>query len=193
MVGDFMNIVYGGSFNPPTLAHLKIVETLWQHFPEAHMIILPVGNDYRKPELAPFMHRKEMLKLLFKDYLDKITISSLEADVGFKGTVYALDKLKESYDNLSFVVGYDHLQQLDTWIEAKRLLATYPLILIDRNLKLNRALIEEKFKVFDHQFYYLEFDMDVSASKIRENSEQYRHFTTDPVYRYLKKYRLYEE
>ena len=64
-----MNIVFGGSFNPVTIAHEKIVNLILSKFPDAKVIILPVGNSYNKPKLVSFNDRMTMLNLVFKDNL----------------------------------------------------------------------------------------------------------------------------
>jgi len=44
-----MVLVFGGSFNPPTKAHLEIVEKLLERYEHARVLLLPVGDDYQKP------------------------------------------------------------------------------------------------------------------------------------------------
>ena len=44
-----MKVVFGGSFNPPTIAHEKIIELLYKRYDE--VIIVPNGRKYIKKEL----------------------------------------------------------------------------------------------------------------------------------------------
>ena len=73
-----MIIVYGGTFNPPTVAHqliaIKLLKTLNQ---EIHL--LPVGENYPwKSFYVPFKQRFEMLKLAFNDEILKFPHSKIK-------------------------------------------------------------------------------------------------------------------
>ena len=73
-----LNIVYGGSFNPPAKAHLMIVEKLYSTFKPENIIILPVGDTYNlQKHFNYYNHRFKMLEILFneKNYIE---ISNLE-------------------------------------------------------------------------------------------------------------------
>ena len=41
-----MEVVYGGCFNPPTIAHQEIISYLANHYDK--VILIPTGNDYNK-------------------------------------------------------------------------------------------------------------------------------------------------
>ena len=66
-----MNIVFGGSFNPPTKAHKLILDKLFLLFKPDNIIIVPVGDNYQKKGLIDYTHRLEMVKLL--DSRDKLS------------------------------------------------------------------------------------------------------------------------
>ena len=46
-----MIILYGGSFNPPTLAHYGVVKLLNEVYNPDKIILMPVGCKYPKPNL----------------------------------------------------------------------------------------------------------------------------------------------
>lgn len=187
-----MNIVYGGAFNPPTIAHLFIIKTLLNKFEDAHVIVLPVGNDYDKKSLVDFNHRFMMLKLMTSSYQDRVLVSDLEHQEGFKGTISALNQLSKQYDNLHFVIGSDNLEGLKNWIEYKELLRSYPFIIMNRNHYMEKKDAEDMFKDTKHHFMFIDFNMEVSSSKIREHIEKNKHLLTKEVYQYIKKHQLYE-
>ena len=187
-----MNIVYGGSFNPPTKAHLNIIKKLLDEFKDAKVILLPVGNDYKKASLIDFKYRNEMLSLMIEPLKDKVDISYLEQQKGFKGTFHALNDLSRTYDELYFVIGSDHLEQLKYWIEYKALLKTYPIIVMNRNHYMTKEHAENLFKDEEHKFIFIEFDMDISSTMIRNNIEKHKKYLTEEVYTYIKKNNLYE-
>lgn len=187
-----MHIVFGGSFNPPTKAHQKIVETLHHTFVDATILVLPVGDDYQKPELISFEHRKHMLDLLFLKH-DYVKILENEKERAYKGTLYTLNELKKTYHDLYFVIGSDNLGDLFNWIQYKILLDSYPLIVMNRNHYMEKETAEVMFKDLKHQFIFVDFDMPISSTKARENIEQAKSLLTDTVYEYIKKHSLYKE
>jgi nicotinate-nucleotide adenylyltransferase len=187
-----MNIIYGGSFNPPTIAHLHIITTLLDTFEHSKVIVLPVGNDYNKPDLIDFNYRFEMLSLLLKSHQDSVVISDLENHKGYNGTLKALEDLSKSYKHLHFVIGSDHLESLKTWISYKDLLEKYPFIVMNRNHFMTKEQAEMMFKDIKHKFIFIDFDMDVSSTKIRKNIDENKNYLTKEVYQYIKNHKLYE-
>lgn len=187
-----MNIVYGGSFNPPTKAHLNIIKKLLDEFNDAKVILLPVGNDYKKTSLIDFKYRRDMLELMIKPLIDQVHISDLEQKKGFKGTYHALNDLSKTYNDIHFVIGSDHLEKLKQWIEYKALLKTYPIIVMNRNHYMSKEHAEMLFKDEAHQFIFIEFDMDISSTMIRKHIDQHKKYLTEEVYTYIKKNSLYE-
>lgn len=187
-----MNIVYGGSFNPPTIAHQQIIKKLLDTFKDAKLIILPVGNDYLKPSLVDYTYRRDMILLMTKAFKHKIVISDLEQNHGFKGTIEALNFLSKTYDDLYFVLGSDNLELLNTWIEYKKLLKTYPIIVMNRNNYMTIEQAEQMFEHIEHRFIFIDFNMDVSSTEIRSHIKKHKNLLSDEVYHYIIKHRLYE-
>jgi nicotinate-nucleotide adenylyltransferase len=187
-----MNIIYGGSFNPPTIAHLHIITSLLKTFDNSKVIVLPVGNDYKKPDLIDFKHRFLMLKLLLEPMKSDVLISDLENHSGYHGTLKTLEKLSKTYNKIHFVIGSDNLESLKTWISYQDLLIKYPFIVMNRNHFMTEEQAEKMFKDIKHKFIFLDFDMDVSSSRIREDIEKHKKYLTKEVYEYIKNHKLYE-
>lgn len=184
-----MNIVYGGSFNPPTQAHFKIVNKLINVYSESNIIVLPVGNSYNKPELIDFYHRFNMLKIMFKNSKN-VFISKLEEIKTFDGTLKSLNKLEKTYNNLVLVIGSDNIKEFDTWINYQELLNKYPLIIMQRNND-NVELLMEKYKKYSIKYEIVEFNEEISSTIIRNNLEDYKKLLDKKVYQYIKENELY--
>ncbi len=181
-----MNIVYGGSFNPPQIAHKEIYNFLKSKFKPQSIIIMPVGCSYKKPSLIDGMHRFNMCKLNFKDAI----ISDLEINnVEYKGTKDTLDRL--GLEDLYYVIGADNLVDLDTWINYKELLKKYRFIVFNRNHFDCDKIIKEKYSEYVNQFIIVDFCLDVSSSAIRENLEKNKHLLDASVYKYIVENKLY--
>lgn len=184
-----MNIVYGGAFNPPTLAHIEIVNVLLDKFPNSKLILLPVGNDYNKPELIDFQDRYNMLNLCFNNN-ERVIISTLEYEINFQGTINSLDILSETYSNLYLVTGSDNIVEFKSWIRYEELLNKYPLIIINRN-EINIFNEMEKFKYLNVQYENINFDSKINSTMIRKDFKTYKKWLNEDVYFYILKNKLY--
>ena len=187
-----MIIVFGGSFNPPTKAHQSIMVTVKRVYPEAHILLLPVGNDYHKPDLVDIKHRLAMLKLLVEDMPD-VTVSDLEEQGEYGGTLASLDALSKTYDDIYFLIGADQLPYFTTWIRYTELLKRYPLIVMTRRNAPDRTLAEALFKHVEHTFHFIDFDVPISSSDIRKEPSMRDQWLTEPVLDYIHENHLYEE
>ena len=109
-IGDFMNIVFGGSFNPITKAHLDIINKLKEKFNPENVIILPASDNYTWKNLTKSNDRLNMIKLVCKDCI----ISDYELKQStYKGTINSLNYLSKTYKDLYFCMGADNLEKFD--------------------------------------------------------------------------------
>lgn len=187
-----MIIVFGGSFNPPTKAHVHIIKHLLSLFEASKVIVVPVGDDYRKPELIAFEKRLEMLKIAL-DHMPNVFISSIESNRGYQGTLRTLDDLSKEYEDIHFVIGSDNLRELDTWINYKELLARYPFIVMNRKGYMTEDDANELYKDLPHRFIFVDFNNISASSTIRKNVRKNSHLLDPKVYQYIIDQKLYEE
>ncbi len=186
-----MIIVYGGTFNPPTLAHEQIVKEVINKFNPVEFIILPVGDDYTwKKGFASFNDRVKMLKLAFKN--SDVFISELENKPNFKGTYDSLNQIRKAKNkDIYFLLGSDNLFYLDKWINYEKLLNDYKFIVLTRDGFDAKELIQKKYKTYQNHFEIMEVDIDISATKFRENKDYSKDINTD-VLKYIQQHHLYE-
>lgn len=171
-----MIIVYGGSFNPPTLAHYEITKYLINKYKPNKFIFVPVGNKYKKNDLISFHHRYEMLKIIIEEF-DNCIISDYENKWDFKGTFDLLNHFRKIYnEEIYFVLGADNLLTIDKWIDFHKLIQLNHFIVFNRNnydvIKyLNEHIIISKYK--DH------FIIEDSFKKKNISSSFYRNNNND--------------
>lgn len=186
-----MIIVYGGSFNPPTKAHLEIINKLNDNFKPFKIIVLPTGNNYTwKNNLIDFHDRSMMLELMLKS-IKNIEISDIENNQNFLGTYHTLNTIKKMYENqkIYFVLGTDNLTKFDKWLNINELLTDFSFIIIKRpGFKLDLSLLDK----FRSQYKVLDFDSEVSSTLIRTNLKKYKHWLTNDVYEYISNKDLYK-
>ncbi len=111
--------VFGGTFNPPHLGHLRLVRRFADRLSMSEVQIIPTYLPPHKEAagLASCMDRLNMCRLMFSDD-SRFKISTLEIDRG--GKSYTYDTLKELKtvhpdDTLYFIVGSDMLRSFNTW------------------------------------------------------------------------------
>jgi len=59
---------FGGSFNPPTKAHIELAQKVIEKYVLDKVIFVPMGDFYVKEGLASSKDRLNMLKLACKPY-----------------------------------------------------------------------------------------------------------------------------
>jgi len=189
-----MIVIFGGAFNPPTVAHREIYFHIKEHLPIEKFIYLPVSNLYTKRSLVSNPHRLAMLKLLTRDLPD-VEVSTMEFDDSdYKGTYQTMLRFQEKYQDkdLAFVIGADNLVKLYKWINAKSLLNEFKFIVINRSKTDIISYIQNDAFLKEHQDTFIilpDFDHEVSSSAFRESFDPI--YVTNEVYQYIMENELY--
>jgi nicotinate-nucleotide adenylyltransferase len=127
--------IFGGSFNPPHLAHqmaaLYVLETtaideLW--------IVPAFQHPFGKP-LAPFAHRLEMCELAAAALGPRVKVSAVERDLGVESrTLRTVRRLQQDFPGHAFslVIGADLIAELPSWHDSAELQRSVPLLVVGR-------------------------------------------------------------
>lgn len=118
----------GGTFDPIHYGHLVIAEEVRVALDLAEMLFIPTGQPPHKPGrvITPAEQRLAMLELAIASN-PHFTISLIEMDR--PGLSYMVDTLRllraqmGSDVELSFVIGWDSLEELHTWHDPQGILA----------------------------------------------------------------------
>lgn len=151
--------LFGGSFDPPHLGHLKIVEALEDLDFIDKIIIMPTYlNPFKSKFAADAALRLRWLKDIFQEYQD-VEVSSFEVDQATKvPTIRTVQHLKQYYDVIYLVIGADNLASLEKWYKYDELKNLVKFIVVTRE----GVKIPEKY-------IKLNVDVPVSSTKLREN------------------------
>ncbi len=125
---------FGGSFNPVTNAHIKLIKSVIIKEKLDKVYFVPMGNLYEKQGLIDFKHRKNMIKLAIENE-EKIDILDFLNDINHK--MYAIDTFKlidEKFKNADryFIMGTDNYDKITNWKDAEALKDNYKYIVLDR-------------------------------------------------------------
>jgi len=178
-------ICFGGSFNPPHLAHLKIALVAKRYLQAQEVWFIPtLESPLKEQTLAPFEHRAQMIEIMIKAYR-KLKVCRIESSLMAPSyTIQTVRALQNLYPDYKFVwlIGSDQAMQFDAWKEAEALKQMIQFIVYRRALQ---DVIPVDMMEIKHQQIYL-----MSSTLIREGSIEYCPKT---VRRYILDHELYLE
>ena len=140
--------IFGGTFNPPHIAHVKAAEAFASSLGLDKLLIMP---DFLPPHKEYVGHvsaqeRLHMCQLAFS-HIDRAEISTLEIDRGGKSyTADTLASLASDDYELYFLCGTDMFLTMDTWYKPSVIfsLATICLIRRESDDDIGRRILAKK-------------------------------------------------
>mgnify|MGYP001780002530 CR=1 FL=1 len=171
-----MYIVFFGTFNPVTNAHIRIASYVSNFFNNSKIIFVPVSDYYSKNTLnTSFIKRVDMLKLAIKNNKNFI-VENIEQEYFLKEhrqlkSYETLNLLKLKYkDQLAFLIGTDNYFDLPNWYNVNNLLKEFKVIVYPRikNFIKEDMPLYQKYKD-DFIFIDSKEIFDISSSKVRES------------------------
>jgi nicotinate-nucleotide adenylyltransferase len=170
-----MNIVYCGSFNPITMAHLLIAQTALNLLKAKKVIFIPTSSLYFKAGLIEDEERIKIINLAIEDNA-KFVCSDIESKyaVGNKKqlkTIETLNLLKKDYDNLALLIGMDNYHTLNSWYKAEELVKNYKIIVYPRIGESYDIESLDLYQKYPDSFIFLDTTLtsNISSSLVREN------------------------
>jgi nicotinate-nucleotide adenylyltransferase len=185
--------IFGGTFDPPHLAHLIAAELAVDQFELDKLIFVPAYQSPLKSraDVSNPEHRLAMVKLAIKNN-PKFDISTIELDrQGLSYTIDTVRHFKKEFDlsELYLLIGGDQFEQFELWRDPEEILSSARLVVMHRPNE-NRSSMP-----FDAQIEYLKMPLlDISATDIRRRvaaGESIRYQVPDVVREHIEKHQLY--
>jgi len=126
--------IFGGSFNPPHVAHLLAVVYALATEPIDEVVVVPVYRHPFSKELAPFADRLEMCRLCV-GWIPNVSVSTVEQELGGESlTLRTIEHLRATRPEwaLRLLVGADVLADLPKWHRWDRIAELAPPIVLGR-------------------------------------------------------------
>jgi nicotinate-nucleotide adenylyltransferase len=207
--------LFGGTFNPIHMGHLRGAEEIREAFGLQHVIFIPAAIPPHKAteEVIEAKHRLEMVRLATA-YNPFFSTTDIELSRPEKS--YSIDTVryfrKQHPDIFFFILGRDAFMEIETWKEFQHLFSLCNFIVMTRpgfqktlsTSPLPEALIpvfryDQEIKGWIHTSgYTLHFKditvLDISSTKVRELIEKggsVRYLIPSEVEAYIKKHGLY--
>ena len=151
---------FGGSFNPPTNAHINLAKKALEKCLIDKIIFVPMGDLYEKENLAKAQERYNMLKIICsKD--NRLEVSDVELKINKNlTTIEAFRLIEKLYpdDDKYFLMGADNFVKIVNWEESEQLINKYKYIVFEReNIDLKKY-IDENLKKQTINVYIIKND-----------------------------------
>lgn len=126
--------VFGGSFNPPHLAHVLALAVVLARFEVERLLVIPTFQHPFAKSLAPYEDRVKMCELAM-GWLPRVEISRVEEELGGESrTLRTIEHLRTRYPDkpLRFVMGADIMVESSKWYGFNRISELAPPIVLGR-------------------------------------------------------------
>ena len=209
--------LFGGTFNPIHLGHLRGAEEIREAFHLDEVIFIPSSIPPHKgtEKVIEATHRLEMVRLATSN---NSHFSTSDLELLRSGKSYSIDTIRFFWERrqnaLFFILGKDAFVEIETWKEFQNLFSLCHVIVMARPgfqknaspPSLPDALIpnfrynpEEKawIHLSGHRLYFKEISfLDISSTKVRElikKGESVRYLIPGEVEAYIQKLGLYRK
>ena len=165
-------VIFGGTFNPPTRAHLDIATEALYYLDAEKVLFVPVSDLYKKDDVEISYHRVNMLNLAIGNFR-RLEIDFTEVDaVALTYTYETVEKIKSRYQDkeLFLLIGADNLEDFKNWKNQRSIMENCSLLVVNRNnssideiIESNEILTEFKDKVIEAPIE----EIEISSTEVR--------------------------
>jgi nicotinate-nucleotide adenylyltransferase len=126
--------IFGGSFNPPHIAHVLAAVYILSTEPIDEVLVVPVYKHPFSKELASFDDRLDMCRRAFS-WIPRVFVSAVERDLdGESLTLRTLEYLAQLHPDwaMRLLIGADVVNDLPKWHRFDRIAEIAPPIIVGR-------------------------------------------------------------
>jgi nicotinate (nicotinamide) nucleotide adenylyltransferase len=196
-------ILFGGAFNPVTIGHIsvarKVMIELGSKFDK--LWFLPCYNSRWGKSLVSFDHRSNMIDIALADAGNLYGISCCNFEGNTKtiaGSYQIIQDMTEYYRYIykegiefSFLIGMDHANVIQTWIDGAKFIKEFQFIVLDREGVIPNA--DTWYNVYPH-IHLKGAEYETSSTLARHDIKTlgYTNHVCKPVMEYIKEHSLYK-
>ena len=186
--------IYGGTFDPIHTGHLITALTVKEIRSLEKIIFIPAFVSPLKTgeSHSDASHRFEMLNLAIKDIpgFESSDIEIKRDSVSF--TIDTLTALKEKYNKIELIIGYDNLLVFEKWKNPDEIFRLADIVVLKRI----SDIIPEKNRFFNKVSFVNTPVIEISSTEIRQrvkNNLPINFFIPELVHEYINKHKLYKD
>lgn len=188
--------LFGGSFNPPHIAHLVVAEIARDQFGFDEVWWIPNATPPHKSndELAAVEHRLAMTERAV-DGNSGFRVCNIEIErAGVSYTVETIRALQEQHPETEFglLIGSDSLDHFESWHRPDEIAERVPLVVYKRPGVIEQAAAP---RFANHVHFVSAPVMEVSGTEVRARrraGRSIRYLVPDAVRAYIEAHNLYE-
>ena len=194
--------IFGGSFDPPHIAHIALAKHAIAQFHLNELRIIPTGDAWHKARtLTPSPHRLAMTRLAFADVAHTV-VDPREIDR--QGATYTVDTLQElkaeqPQADVYLFIGADQANAFKTWHRWQEILGLATVVVAERKLAVLGSIASQWHNAVSPDVQRLDMpSLNVSATEIRAHLAQGPHpaaamsaWLPAAVQHYIEKHSLY--
>ena len=127
--------LFGGSFNPPHVAHQLVALYVLETEPVDELWMIPCFKHPFDKDLAPFADRLSMCRLAAAPLGKRVRVSEVEGDLGGDSrTLRTIKELQRRFPEHAFslVIGADLEEESKSWYGADELRRLVPFVVVGR-------------------------------------------------------------
>lgn len=163
MIKKLKVAIFGGSFNPPHLAHYLIALKALEELDIDLLIVLPAyQNPLKSTSPISSELRLNWCRKIFDD--KKMLVSSYEIDNKIHYTYESIKHFNKIYEMKYLIIGSDNLKDLPKWHNFELINDTITWIVFTRNHTLVDTSLLKLYKV-------IKFDLPISSTEIRQSGD----------------------
>ncbi|MCX5871950.1 MAG: nicotinate-nucleotide adenylyltransferase [Deltaproteobacteria bacterium] len=205
--------IFGGTFNPPHIGHLRLAEEASERYGLVKIIFVPCHQPPHKDSSnVPASSDRLNMTTLACAGNHRFEVSGLE--LNFAAPSYTVNTLKhfraERVNDIYFIMGSDSLSEISTWKDYENLFILANFIVVDRpGISFSEAWNNIPIKLLknfsqDHDHFTHTSGtlmipssikgLDISSTEIRtlvKNGLSAKYLTPDPVLDYIREHNLY--
>jgi len=190
--------LYGGAFNPPTIAHEMVVNKVIECGLFDKVYVTPTYKHItkRKKEAVDFNLRIEMCYRAFNNPM--VEISTVEKDLSDAGsnggTANLYEHLMKKYpnDEFYFIIGMDNATKLDRWYRSEWVRENMKFIVLPRD---NGKIDLNHWSINEHNMLLNIDQMNVSSTMVRnliqQKSNEFGELVSDGIKSLIEMEKLY--
>jgi nicotinate-nucleotide adenylyltransferase len=187
--------IFGGTFDPVHMGHLITAQAVREIRNLEKIIFVPAFISPHKTGIENLSaeHRLKMIELSLQDipYLDFSDIEINRKSISY--TIDTLRELKNKYDELELIIGYDNIFEFSTWKEPDQILELASLIVMKRKTSIEPVIVDKYYKA---AIFVDTPTIEISSSEIRQRAADKMpvDFLVHPkVKGYINYFNLYEK
>lgn len=164
--------LFGGSFDPPTIAHQMIAMVAYAETDLDHISVAPSFSHRLKENSLGFDDRMRLCQIAFEPLGFRVTDVEKHNEEG--ALIDTLDHLKATWPEYEYhvIIGMDCAEEIvdGKWHKGEELVEKYPFVVLGR-FGSEALRCELFFNEFNHH-QFIDFDYKCNSTEVREAIKQ---------------------